>query len=105
MIAAALDGSEFVVGPGCHHEGPAPLTERNPSHDLPSLRVNYREHVRVHLWCAAVLPVGADHHVKGAVPDAYCRYLFEAFRIVHVELVPCGDWDDGELTVRREAHS
>src|SRR5690242_2393634 len=104
MIAAALDGSEFVVGPGRHHEGPAPLTERNLSRDLPSLRIDYGEHVGVNFRRTTVLSVGADHHIKGAVPDAYCRHLFEALGVIHVELVPCGNWDDREFTIRRQAH-
>jgi hypothetical protein len=91
VIAAALDGSEFIVGPDSDHEGPAPLSGRN-------LAMTFG----VHVGLTAVLSAGAHHHVLGVSPDAYDHHVFVGVGVVHVELVLCGDWDDRELTIWRE---
>jgi hypothetical protein len=64
--------------------------------------VDYREPVGVHLGLAAVLSVGAHHHVPRADADAYKCDLLKGIRVVDVQLVLCGDWNDRIPAIRRE---
>ena len=102
VMTAALDGRGVVVRPDRDHEGPGPFASRNRTNDFPRLRVDYRERVGVHVGLAAVLSVGAHHHVPRMDADVYRGDLLKGLRVVDVELVLRGDRYDCKLAIRRE---